>query len=87
MKKLIFVFLLISQNVFSQALIPNPPEVSATSFLLMDAKTGTVITSSKPNEASRLASLTNNVNSYIVSDQISKGFFSENSQNEKSKEC
>ena len=50
MKKLIFVFLLISQNVFSQALIPNPPEVSATSFLLMDAKTGTVITSNKPNE-------------------------------------
>ena len=87
MKKLIFIFLLISQNIFSQSLIPNPPEVSATSFLLIDAKTGTVITSSKPNESSGLASITKIMTSYVVSDQISKGFISENSMVEISEEC
>ena len=87
MKKLIFIFLLISQNIFSQSLIPNPPEVSATSFLLIDAKTGTVITSNKPNESSGLASITKIMTSYVVSDQISKGFISENSMVEISEEC
>ena len=87
MKKLIFIFLLISQNILSQSLIPNPPEVSATSFLLIDAKTGTVITSSKPNEPSGLASITKIMTSYVVSDQISKGFISENSMVEISEKC
>jgi D-alanyl-D-alanine carboxypeptidase (penicillin-binding protein 5/6) len=87
MKKLIFIFLLISQNIISQSLIPNPPEVSATSYLLIDAKTGTVITSSKPNESSGLASITKIMTSYVVSDQISKGFISENSMVEISEEC
>ncbi len=87
MKKLILVFLLASQNVFSQVLIPEPPEVSADSFLLIDAKTKTVITSNKPNQSSSLASITKIMTSYVVSDQIAKGFISEESLVEISEEC
>ena len=43
--KLIYLFWLfiISLNSYSQALIPNPPQLSATSYLLLDAKTLKVI--------------------------------------------
>ena len=58
MKKITLISLLMAHNIFSQTLIPNPPEVSATSFLLIDAKTKTVITSSEPNQSTGLASIT-----------------------------
>ena len=63
MKKIALVFLLITQNIFSQTLIPNPPEVSATSFLLIDAKTKIVITSNEPNPSTGLASITTRMTS------------------------
>ncbi|MDC1138964.1 D-alanyl-D-alanine carboxypeptidase [Gammaproteobacteria bacterium] len=87
MKKIILFFLFTTQNIFSQALIPNPPEVSAKSFLLMDAKTKTVITSNNPDESTGLASITKIMTSYVISDQISKGFISDDSMVEISEEC
>ena len=87
MKKIALVFLLITQNIFSQALIPNPPEVSATSFLLIDAKTKTVITSNEPNQSTGLASITKIMTSYVVADQISKGFITEDTMVDISEEC
>ena len=87
MKKIILFFLFTAQNIFSQALIPNPPEVSAKSFLLIDAKTKTVITSNNPDESTGLASITKIMTSYVISDQISKGFISDDSMVEISEEC
>ena len=87
MKKIILLFLFTAQNIFSQALIPNPPEVSAKSFLLIDAKTKTVITSNNPDESTGLASITKIMTSYVISDQISKGFISDDSMVEISEEC
>ena len=87
MKKITLISLLMAHNVFSQTLIPNPPEVSATSFLLIDAKTKTVITSSEPNQSTGLASITKIMTSYVVADQISKGFLTEDTMVDISEEC
>ena len=87
MKKIILFFLFTAQNIFSQALIPNPPEVSAKSFLLIDAKTKTVITSNNPDESTGLASITKIMTSYVISDQISKGFISDDAMVKVSEEC
>ena len=76
MKRIFLIFILISSNIFSQALIPNPPEVSASSYLLLDAKTMTVISSSKADQSTGLASITKIMTTYVVADQISKGFIS-----------
>lgn len=76
MKRIVLTFILISSNIFSQALIPNPPEVSASSYLLLDAKTMTVISSNKADQSTGLASITKIMTTYVVADQISKGFIS-----------
>ena len=76
MKNIFITFLLLSSNLFSQALIPNPPEVSASSYLLLDAKTLTVISSSEADQSTGLASITKIMTAYVVADQISKGFIS-----------
>ena len=55
--------------------------------MLIDAKTKTVITSNNPDESTGLASITKIMTSYVISDQISKGFISDDSMVEISEEC
>jgi D-alanyl-D-alanine carboxypeptidase (penicillin-binding protein 5/6) len=64
----------------STILIPEPPKLNATAFLLMDAKTGKVITSYNADNQVPPASLTKMMTSYIATHEIEKGNISESDQ-------
>lgn len=53
--------------------IPSPPSVKATSYVIMDANNGTIITELNPNEQKDPASLTKLLSLYIISEQLTKG--------------
>ena len=74
--KLIYILSLLFFSLFSftQALIPNPPQLSATSYLLLDAKTLKVISEDNSDQSTGLASITKIMTAYVVADQINKGF-------------
>lgn len=55
------------------ALIPAPPQVAASSYVLMDATTGHIIVEENSNEALPPASLTKMMTAYIVESEISRG--------------
>ena len=55
------------------ALIPAPPQVAASSYVLMDATTGDIIVEENSNEALPPASLTKMMTAYIVESEISRG--------------
>lgn len=61
----------------ASALIPAPPQVSARSYLVMDADTGHIIAADREDERFAPASLTKMMTSYIVEYEISKGNISE----------
>ncbi len=69
------ILLLISASVFAQQpiVIPSPPSVAATAYLLMDSDTGYVIAEKNADERLPPASLTKMMTSYIVSSEIEKG--------------
>lgn len=78
MKKLLvtlsLVFGLISGSVFaSPALIPTPPQLSASSYILMDAYTGDVLVEHNADEALPPASLTKLMTAYIVEYELARG--------------
>jgi len=53
--------------------IPNPPNINATGYILLDVHSGHVIAKNNPNERMEPASLTKMMSSYIVADAIKKG--------------
>lgn len=55
------------------SIIPAPPQLAATSYLLIDAATGKVLVEHNPNEPLPPASLTKMMTSYIVSSEIHDG--------------
>ncbi len=71
------LFLSVSLPLSASTLIPEPPKIEATAYLLMDARTGTVITSFNADEKMHPASLTKMMTSYIVTHEIEKGNISE----------
>ena len=87
--KLIYLFWLfiISLNSYSQALIPNPPQLSATSYLLLDAKTLKIISEDNSSQSTGLASITKIMTAYVVADQINKGFLRNDSLVKISEKC
>ncbi|MBV0932436.1 D-alanyl-D-alanine carboxypeptidase family protein [Marinobacterium weihaiense] len=74
---LLMALLLTSTAQAASALIPAPPQVSARSYLVMDADTGHIIAADRENERFAPASLTKMMTSYIVEYEISKGNISE----------
>lgn len=60
------------------ALIPAPPQLAATGYLLVDADTGKVLVEHNADEPLPPASLTKMMTSYIVSGEIERGNLSEN---------
>ena len=75
-----FSFLLLALTpVFANSaiLIPEPPKLEATAFVLMDAKTGKIITSYNADNQVPPASLTKMMTSYIATHEIEKGNISE----------
>ena len=67
----------ISFGLSAQPLIPAAPELAAKSWLLIDAKTGSILAESKADEQLPPASLTKMMTSYIVSEEIEAGRISE----------
>ncbi len=76
MKKFIFIILLVSPIVISQTLIPKIPQVTATSYLILDAETKKIIAKQNADASTGLASITKIMTSYIVADYIAQGFLS-----------
>lgn len=57
----------------SAPIVPRPPEIAATSFILMDARTGYVIMEQAADESLPPASLTKIMTSYIAMEEILSG--------------
>lgn len=68
---LLFVFA--SPAFAKPALIPAPPQVGASSYVLMDATTGEIIIEENANESLPPASLTKMMTAYIVESEIAQG--------------
>jgi len=63
----------ISVSVYSAQLIPAAPKIAATSYIIMDADTGTIIAQKKAHEQFPPASLTKMMTSYVAEDELTKG--------------
>ena len=71
---LLVVFMLASNFSFAApAIIPRPPEIAATSYILLDAKTGQVLIEENADEALPPASLTKIMTAYVVTEEILSG--------------
>lgn len=74
----LLVLAFIASGTFAQAqssatLIPSPPQLAASSYLLIDVNSGKVIVESNADEQLPPASLTKMMTSYIISSEIMKG--------------
>lgn len=76
-KLAIFLLPFSAPAVLAQPLIPAAPELGATSWLLMDAKTGRVLAENNADEVLPPASLTKMMTSYIASEEIEAGRLNE----------
>lgn len=56
-----------------EVIIPSPPQLAATGYILMDADTGAVLVEHNADERLEPASLTKMMTSYLVSEEIKKG--------------
>jgi D-alanyl-D-alanine carboxypeptidase (penicillin-binding protein 5/6) len=71
---LLAVFMFASSFSFAApVIIPRPPEVAATSYILMDAKTGQVLIEENADETLPPASLTKIMTAYVVVEEIING--------------
>ena len=79
-KRLFAGLLLIVSTSVAQAdkpLIPAPPQLAATAYLLIDAHTGQVLVEHDADKQIPPASLTKMMTSYIVSEELEKGAIKE----------
>lgn len=71
---LIVVAFLFSANLFAAPIIiPSPPQLAASGYLLVDANTGKVLVEKNADQPLPPASLTKMMTSYIVSSEIARG--------------
>ena len=73
------VFLVLAfQAEAARVLVPAPPQIAASAYILLDADTGKVIVEENADEQLPPASLTKMMTSYIVSEEIAAGRLKEN---------
>lgn len=74
-KSLFLVLLMVLSNFSygAPAIIPRPPEIAATSYILIDAKTGHVLVEENADEALPPASLTKIMTAYVAIEEILNG--------------
>lgn len=65
--------LLLQQAVAQSVLIPSPPAIAASSYLLMDPKSGTILMEENSHERLPPASLTKMMTAYIVERELDEG--------------
>lgn len=63
----------INLSISAPAIIPRPPEIAATSYILLDAKTGQILIEENADEALPPASLTKIMTAYIAIEEILNG--------------
>ncbi len=71
--KTVSALLLSSTLAAAPAIVPRAPEIAATSFILMDGKTGHVIVEGNADEPLPPASLTKIMTSYIAAEEMQRG--------------
>ena len=71
-----FFFSLVLSFLLSgnESFIPDPPSISSSNYILIDANTNRVLAEMNPDEEIEPASITKIMTGYIVSDQIQDGF-------------
>lgn len=67
------VFLLASKAMAQSVLIPSPPQIAGSSYVLMDPKSGRVIMEENSHERLPPASLTKMMTAYIVERELDEG--------------
>ena len=87
MKKILLISFVFSGLSFSQALIPKLPQITASSFLLIDAQTNKIIAQQNPQASTGLASITKIMTSYIVADYLKQGFLNIKDLTKVSEKC
>ena len=75
---LVFVLAIIVSTSLAteESFIPDPPSVSSSNYILIDAVSGRVLSENNADEPVEPASITKIMTGYVVSDQIEKGFVS-----------
>ncbi len=72
-----FILMLTGLAIISEAAsaprIPPPPQVAATSYILMDFDSGNVLAEKNPNQRLEPASITKIMTGYVVMNEIKKG--------------
>lgn len=58
----------------NESFIPDPPSISSSNYILIDANTNRVLAEMNPDEEIEPASITKIMTGYVVSDQIQDGF-------------
>ena len=58
----------------NESFIPDPPSISSSNYILVDANTNRVLAEMNPDEEIEPASITKIMTGYVVSDQIQDGF-------------
>ncbi|WP_439133510.1 D-alanyl-D-alanine carboxypeptidase family protein [Pseudomaricurvus sp.] len=79
----LFISSILLMSSLAQArpdIIPAPPQLAATGYILMDAKTGKVLVEKNSDERLPPASLTKLMTSYIVSSEVEGGNIDENEE-------
>lgn len=64
-------------SISASAVVPSPPSVNASSYILMDYKTGHIIAQGNADETHGPASLTKMMTSYIIGRELQRGNISE----------
>ncbi|MBL4572238.1 MAG: D-alanyl-D-alanine carboxypeptidase [Gammaproteobacteria bacterium] len=72
---LLMVVVMFASNLSAAApaIIPRPPQIAGTSYILMDAKTGHILIEENADEALPPASLTKIMTAYVAAEQIISG--------------
>ncbi|HJO10717.1 MAG TPA: serine hydrolase, partial [Gammaproteobacteria bacterium] len=70
---LLLVILCTASVTAAPAIIPRAPDIAATSYILLDAKTGHIIIEENADEALPPASLTKIMTAYIATEELLSG--------------
>lgn len=71
------LLVIMCSNIFAETLIPEPPQIDGSSYLLMDAHSGKVLISHNVDQAIPPASLTKIMTSYVTEYELEQGNISE----------
>jgi len=68
-----FLMTMVAGEVSAQNIIPRPPQIAASSFILMDAKTGEILVEENADIPLPPASLTKIMTSYVAANEVAQG--------------